>query len=146
MRYFAILILLAGFNRLPRWRVPLAIYGSGLLFGLAHAGNVGWNGETLTATIAQVIGVMGSGFLWAVLYLYSGKLWLPMLFHFLTDYFANIQSGWNSAGWTFNGTAADYLEEFVIVAVPLAVSIWFMFGKRRQVLEENADRLLKISW
>lgn len=83
--------------------------------------------------------------IWTVLYLYSGKLWLPMLFHFLTDYFANIQSGWNSAGWTFNGTAADYLEEFVIVAVPLAVSIWFMFGKRRQVLEENADRLLKIS-
>jgi membrane protease YdiL (CAAX protease family) len=145
VRYLNILVILAAFKQHRQWRIPVAVLGSGILFGLAHLGNVGWSGQTLMATNAQVIGVMGSGFLWAVLYLYSGKLWLPMLCHFFTDYFANIQSGWQSAGWYFKGTAADYLGEFVLVGVPLAVSIWFMFGKRRLVLEENADRLLKIS-
>ncbi len=141
-RYLAIIILLAGFKRYRSWRVPIAIYGSALLFGLSHLGNVGWNGETFEATIAQVIGVMGSGFLWAVLYLYSGKLWIPMIFHFLMDYLANLQSGWNSAGWQFNGWTTDYISEVLMVLVPLAVTVWMMYGKRRDVLEENADRLM----
>ena len=141
-RYLMVLIFIAGFNRFPKWRVPIAVYASGILFGLSHAGNVGWNGETLFATIAQVIGVMGSGFLWAVLYLYSGKLWLPMIFHFLMDYLADPQSGWNSAGWQFSGWATDYISEILMVAVPLAFTIWMMFGQRRAVLEENANHLL----
>ena len=141
-RYLMVLIFIAGFNRFPKWRVPIAVYASGILFGLSHAGNVGWNGENLSATIAQVIGVMGSGFLWAVLYLYSGKLWLPMIFHFLMDYLADLQSGWNSAGWQFSGWATDYISEILMVAVPLAFTIWMMFGQRRAVLEENANRLL----
>lgn len=87
---------------------------------------------------------MGSGFLWAVLYLYSGKLWIPMIFHFLTDYLANLQSGWNSAGWQFNGWATDYISEVLMVLVPLAVTVWMMYGKRRDVLEENADRLMNL--
>lgn len=144
-RYLAIIILLAGFNQYRNLRVPIAIYGSTLLFGLSHLGNVDWNGETFEATIAQVIGVMGSGFLWAVLYLYSGKLWLPMIFHFLMDYLENLQSGWNSAGWQFNSWATDYISEVLMVLVPLAVTVWMMYGKRREVLEENADRLMNLS-
>ena len=144
-RYLAIIILLAGFNQYRNLRVPIAIYGSTLLFGLSHLGNVDWNGETFEATIAQVIGVMGSGFLWAVLYLYSGKLWLPMIFHFLMDYLANLQSGWNSAGWQVNSWATDYISEVLMVLVPLAVTVWMMYGKRREVLEENADRLMNLS-
>lgn len=144
-RYLMVLIFIAGFNRFPKWRVPIAVYASGILFGLSHAGNVGWNGETLSATVAQVIGVMGSGFLWAVLYLYTGKLWLPMIFHFLMDYLADLQSGWNSAGWQFSGWTADYISEILMVAVPLAFTIWMMFGQRRAVLEENVNRLLNLN-
>lgn len=145
-RYLMILIFLTGFKYVRKWRIPIAVYASGILFGLSHAGNVGWYGETLSATIAQVIGVMGSGFLWAVLYLYTGKLWLPMLFHFLMDYLVDLQSGWNSAGWTFTGYASDYIQEILMVGVPLAVTIWMMYGKRRTVLEENADRLLNLNY
>ena len=87
---------------------------------------------------------MGSGFLWAVLYLFTGKLWLPMLYHFLMDYLANLQSGWNSAGWTFSGYASDYIQEILMVGVPLVFTIWMMYGKRRAVIEENVDRLLNL--
>ena len=48
-----ILIFLTGFKYARKWRLPIAVYASGILFGLSHAGNVGWNGETFSATIAQ---------------------------------------------------------------------------------------------
>ena len=32
-----------------------------------------------------------------------------------------------------------------MVLVPLAVTVWMMYGKRREVLEENADRLMNLS-
>lgn len=122
-RYLLIVIFLAGFNRFPKYRIPVAIYGSAILFGLSHLSNFGWHGESFTATIAQVIGVMGSAFIWAELYLYTEKLWLPMIYHFLMDYIYTV----------------------LIVGVPLLFSIWMLFGKRRQVMEDNADLILNLN-
>ena len=144
-RYLLIVIFLAGFNRFPKYRIPVAIYGSAILFGLSHLSNFGWHGESFTATIAQVIGVMGSAFIWAELYLYTGKLWLPMIYHFLMDYISDLQSGWNSAGWSWNGEITDYIYTVLIVRVPLLFSIWMLFGKRRQVMEDNADLILNLN-
>ena len=144
-RYLLIVIFLAGFNRFPKYRIPVAIYGSAILFGLSHLSNFGWHGESFTATIAQVIGVMGSAFIWAELYLYTGKLWLPMIYHFLMDYISDLQSGWNSAGWSWNGEITDYIYTVLIVDVPLLFSIWMLFGKRRQVMEDNADLILNLN-
>lgn len=144
-RYLLIVIFLAGFNRFPKYRIPVAIYGSAILFGLSHLSNFGWHGESFTATIAQVIGVMGSAFIWAELYLYTGKLWLPMIYHFLMDYISDLQSGWNSAGWSWNGEITDYIYTVLIVGVPLLFSIWMLFGKRRQVMEDNADLILNLN-
>ena len=131
--------------RFPKYRIPVAIYGSAILFGLSHLSNFGWHGESFTATIAQVIGVMGSAFIWAELYLYTGKLWLPMIYHFLMDYISDLQSGWNSAGWSWNGEITDYIYTVLIVGVPLLFSIWMLFGKRRQVMEDNADLILNLN-
>ena len=144
-RYLLIVIFLAGFNRFPKYRIPVAIYGSAILFGLSHLSNFGWHGESFTSTIAQVIGVMGSAFIWAELYLYTGKLWLPMIYHFLMDYISDLQSGWNSAGWSWNGEITDYIYTVLIVGVPLLFSIWMLFGKRRQVMEDNADLILNLN-
>lgn len=67
-----------------------------------------------------------------------------MFYHFLMDYLASLQSGWNSAGWTFSGYANDYIQEILMVGVPLVFTIWMMYGKRRAVIEENVDRLLNL--
>ena len=144
-RYLLIVIFLAVFNRFPKYRIPVAIYSSAILFGLSHLSNFGWHGESFTATIAQVIGVMGSAFIWAELYLYTGKLWLPMIYHFLMDYISDLQSGWNSAGWSWNGEITDYIYTVLIVGVSLLFSIWMLFGKRRQVMEDNADLILNLN-
>lgn len=122
-RYLLIVIFLAGFNRFPKYRIPVAIYGSAILFGLSHLSNFGW----------------------AELYLYTGKLWLPMIYHFLMDYISDLQSGWNSAGWSWNGEITDYIYTVLIVGVPLLFSIWMLFGKRRQVMEDNADLILNLN-
>lgn len=109
--------------RFPKYRIPVAIYGSAILFGLSNLSNFGWYGESFTVTIAQVIGVMGSAFISAELYLYTEKLWLPMIYHFLMDYIYTV----------------------LIVGVPLLFSIWMLFGKRRQVMEDNADLILNLN-
>ncbi len=141
VRYIWIIILLAGFKNFPKWRVPIAVYGSTLFFALMHLSNIGVHGQSLAGTISQVIAVTDA-IIWAVTYLYFGKIWLTMIPHFLLDYFINLQTGWTSTS-TFSGSFADWMTTIIPFVFGLVVSIWMMFGKRRQVMEENADRLLK---
>lgn len=139
-RYIWIIVLLAGFERFPKWRVPITVYGSTLFFALSHLSNIGVHGQSIAGTISQVVAVTDA-MAWAVAYLYSGKLCLTMLTHFFTDYFINLEIGWASTS-TFSGSFADWTTTIIPLVFGLAVTIWMMFGKRRQVMEENADRLL----
>src|SRR5699024_4025085 len=129
---------------LPKYRILVAIYGSAILLDLSHLSNFVWHGESFTATIALSIGVMGSAFICAELYLYTGTLWWPRIYYFLLDYISDLQSGWNSAGWSWNGEITDYIYTVLIVGVPLLFSICMLFGKRRQVMEDNADLILNL--
>lgn len=142
-RYMWIIILLAGFQRFPKLRVPIAVYGSTLFFALTHLSNIGWQGQSVAGTISQVIAVTDA-MAWAVAYLYSGKLWITMITHFLMDWFINLETGWSSTS-TFNGDLNSWLTTILPFVFGLAVSLWMMFGQRRQVMEENADRLLGIN-
>lgn len=54
-------------------------------------------------------------------------------------------TGWNSSGWDWHGYATDYIYTILIVGVPLLFSIWMMSGKARQVMEENADRIMNVN-
>lgn len=64
-----------------------------------------------------------------------------MLAHFLMDYFINLQSGWaSSTSWS--GDIYDWMDALLPLIFGLAVTIWMMYGQRRQVMEENVDRLL----
>lgn len=141
-RFVYVIILLAGFQRFPKWRIPVAVYGSTLLFALSHLSNIGVHGQTVAGTISQVVAVTDV-MAWVVAYLYSGKLWLAMITHFFDDYFINLQTGWASTS-TFSGSFGDWATTIIPLIFGLTVSIWMMFGKRRQVMEENADRLLGI--
>ncbi len=143
-RYANIMILLIAFKNLRKWRIPIAVYGSTLIFALSHFDNVGLNGQSLMATISQVIAVTDA-MIWVVAYFYTGKLWLPMIAHFCTDYFINLQEGWaSSASWV--GDFNDWATTFIPLVFGLAVTLWMMFGRRRQVMEENVDRLLSTNF
>lgn len=139
-RYANIMILLIAFQNLRKWRIPIAVYGSTLIFALSHLSNVGLYGQNLMATISQVIAVTDA-MVWAIAYLYTGKLWLPMIVHFLTDYLLNLEEGWASGG-SWSGDFNDWATTFIPLVFGLAVTLWMMFAQRRQVMEENVDRLL----
>lgn len=138
-RYLLIITLLARFH--GKHGVPIVVWGSGVVFGLLHFGNVGF--QQLDATFAQVTQAIGVGIFFAVLYLYSGKLWLTMIFHFLIDYLIFIQHGGNGAvPATWNGTVGDWATVIAAITMPVLIYSWMMFGKRRKVLDENANRLI----
>ena len=139
-RYINIMILLIASRKLKKWRIPIAVYGSTLLFALPHFSNIGWNGQTVAATISQVLAVTDA-MMWVVAYFYIGKLWFIMIVHFFNDYFINIQWGWNSPS-TWTGDFNDWATTIIPLIFGLIVTIWMMYGKRRLVMEENVDRLL----
>ena len=139
-RYINIMILLIASRNLKKWRIPIAVYGSTLLFALPHFSNIGWNGQTVAATISQVLAVTDA-MIWVVAYFYIGKLWFIMIVHFFNDYFINIQWGWNSPS-TWTGDFNDWATTIIPLIFGLIVTIWMMYGKRRLVMEEKVDRLL----
>ena len=140
-RYINIMILLIASRKLKKWRIPIAVYGSTLLFALPHFSNIGWNGQTVAATISQVLAVTDA-MMWVVAYFYIGKLWFIMIVHFFNDYFINIQWGWNSPS-TWTGDFNDWATTIIPLIFGLIVTIWMMYGKRRLVMEEKVDRLLR---
>lgn len=139
-RYINIMILLIASRNLKKWRIPIAVYGSTLLFALPHFSNIGWNGQTVAATISQVLAVTDA-MMWVAAYFYIGKLWFIMIVHFFNDYLINIQWGWNSPS-TWTGDFNDWATTIIPLIFGLIVTIWMMYGKRRLVMEENVDRLL----
>lgn len=138
VRYLSILIFLFSFRHLKN-KLPLTIICSALIFGLLHLSNL--DIHSLSSTLYQAITAFTLGLFLAVLYLYSGKLWLPVFIHFLLNYLLYIKAGsFQNIFWS--GTSNDWLNLLLHLLVPTAITIWIMFGKRRQVMEENANRLI----
>ena len=140
LRFLNIIILLYAMKNRPKLQVPLTILISSLLFGSMHITNFGW--QALAPTIAQAASAFGAGLFLAILYLYSGKLWLAMLEHFLVDYLIFVQTGGSSQPASWSGDINDWATTIASVIVPLMLYIWVMFGNRRKVLNENAQRLI----
>ena len=81
------------------------------------------------------------GLVLAILYLYTGKLWLPMLYHFGVDFLNYaVYGGFKAEVWS--GTLSDGVSSLVSIVVPVAIAIWIMTGKRKLVIDENIERLL----
>ena len=138
-RYLNIIVLLYGLRNYKH-RVNLTVLISAALFGLSHLSNWGW--QDLGSTLGQMATTFAAGLYLALLYLYTGKLWLPMIEHFCLDFFIFVQEGGDLPGkWSSDPVTWTILV--VSVIAPLIVYIWMMFGKRHLVLEENADRIVE---
>lgn len=135
---FAILTLLLVLLRNVKWRLQLllGIGGSSLIFGLFHFLNL--TEQSLSLTVYQFCFTTVSGIFFALLFLYTGQLWLVMLIHFVMDFAAFL-----SSGATFGGTVswADYQSVLVLAILMVALTTWMMFGKRAQVMKQRAHLL-----
>lgn len=135
---FAILGILLYAWRHYQSRLPLALVTSSVLFGLMHLVNVAeqsWN-----VTVFQAVAAGGLGLFFAVVYVYTGQLWLTMVMHGLFDLLSFMATGTT----TMTGsqvTLADWLVVAGELLIFVLLTVWMMFGQRRQVMERHVARL-----
>ena len=127
-----------------KWRVSLAVFISSAFFALLHYGNIWTEGRSFQDVSVQVIETFGFGCFVAVLYLYTGQIWLSMLVHATTDLIVFSQTYISTGVGLMNGYSfGNYLTFGIGVAIPLIFTIFMLFGKRRKFMEENANRLIE---
>lgn len=135
---FGILTLLLSFAKKLRLRIPIAIIGSSLLFGLFHFLNL--IEQSLPLTIYQFCFTAVSGMFFSLMFLYSGHLELVVIIHFVMDLLSYSVAG--NSSLSGNITLGDYQSVINLAVLMLALLIWMMFGKRRQVMENHAKLLI----
>lgn len=134
---FAMLGILFYAWRNIKQRLPLAIVTSSALFGLLHLTNATL--QHWDMTILQAISAFALGLFFAVVYVYTGQLWLAMLMHGLLDWTSFVVTGSDLMRGTT--TWQDWVSVLVELAVFGGVTAWMMFGKRRQFMERHVARL-----
>ena len=146
LRYLNLVILLVAMRNF-KYRMIFAIVISSILFSLSHLGNLGISTFLikfdLETTLQQVIYTFGAGMLFAVIYLYTGKLWLSISIHGLVDLIAlsetpltRIVSPLITDGW---------ISAIIILLIPLVVALLMMTGKRKTFMGENVGRIIAVS-
>lgn len=134
---FAVLGILFYAWRNIKQRLPLAIVTSALLFGLAHLSNAmlqHWD-----MTVLQALSAFALGLFFAVVYVYTGQLWLAIVMHGLLDWTSFIVTGSDlMKGAT---TWADWFSAILELVVFAGITAWMMFGQRRKVMERHVARL-----
>lgn len=135
---FALLGILFYAWRNVKQRLPLAIITSSALFGLAHLINLS-RGQGTALTFYQVSIAFLLGLFLAVIYVYTGQLWLTMLMHFSLDWFSFLATG--STTLTGALTSADWWSLLALFVILGGFSLWMMFGTRRKVMERHVKRL-----
>ena len=146
LRYLNLVILLVAIRNF-KYRMIFAIVISSILFSLSHLGNLGISTFLikfdLETTLQQVVYTFGAGMLFAVIYLYTGKLWLSISIHGLVDLIAlsetpltRIVSPLITDGW---------ISAIIILLIPLVVALLMMTGKRKTFMGENVGRIIAVS-
>ncbi|MGM9913963.1 MAG: lysostaphin resistance A-like protein [Lactobacillus crispatus] len=146
LRYLNLVILLVAMRNF-KYRMIFAIVISSILFSLSHLGNLGISTFLikfdLETTLQQVVYTFGAGMLFAVIYLYTGKLWLSISIHGLVDLIAlsetpltRIVSPLITDGW---------VSAIIILLIPLVVALLMMTGKRKTFMGENVGRIIAVS-
>lgn len=146
LRYLNLVILLVAMRNF-KYRMIFAIVISSILFSLSHLGNLEISTFLikfdLETTLQQVVYTFGAGMLFAVIYLYTGKLWLSISIHGLVDLIAlsetpltRIVSPLITDGW---------ISAIIILLIPLVVALLMMTGKRKTFMGENVGRIIAVS-
>lgn len=136
---FALLGVLFDALHNVRQRLPIALVISAVLFGLMHLSNILLAGQSVPLTIYQALNTTLVGLFLAVTYVYTGQLWLVMLMHFTSDWIGFVTS--DSSSIVGSLTSNDWLSLLLVAVVVIVLTVWMMFGQRRNVMERHVDRL-----
>lgn len=136
-RYLFIVVLLTIFKN-KKFQIRVTIIISSLIFALGHYINLLSNSDW--SVNLQVMWAFPLGMFLAVLYLYSGKLILSMMAHFLIDFFVMLrQTGSSFLSAYGNG---EFLLMLLLAVILLIPTVLMLFGRRRKEMEFNAGRII----
>ena len=118
---------------------------SGIIFGLIHALNV-FAGADPIQTILQVVSSMAFGFIFAAVYMRTGRLLPCMFYHALHDIIAIAGESNVSEDGIMSAAAIGWSDGFnILLSVALtAVAFWLLRDARTEQLREVWDRKWKL--
>ena len=119
------------FGAFESFGIQIAAIISAVHFGLLHFGNAIWGGQSFSFTSTQVVGAMAFGYLCVGLMLYTKTIWVPVLFHGLTDFPMQLES---AASYKNTVTGQAYWLYTFSFAIPYVIvgSILINFASKNQ--------------
>ncbi|UTH91650.1 CPBP family intramembrane metalloprotease [Lactobacillus acidophilus] len=139
---YLILILLLYIARNSRFQIQIAIFFSAVQFGLLHMTHFLDADANVSSIFYEVLYTFGYGCFLAVLYLYSGQIWLSMLSHFTLD-LVSYSVGNGGVGFLSLYGNVEGIGAALVLAVNLLVVFLMLWGKRKIVMQNNARILIE---
>lgn len=139
-RYVFLITLLIIFSR-KKGRATYSILLSSIIFSLLHILNFSTPGANIDSILFQIFHAFGFGCLLGVILLYSGKLWLTMLFHTFADFlnFSLIPLGYGGSLASNENTGVIVL--IVVTVIPLIILMIILENKKtRAFIETNIKK------
>lgn len=93
-----------------------AFYGSAILFGLIHMGNLTLEPHRPLAIVTQIIYATMLGILFAALYLYTKNIWAVIVLHALTDFISSYPRLYET-----NASLAGNVKDLSVVEAGLTI-------------------------
>lgn len=138
-RYLTLIILFQWFHKQVS-SINWIIFISSALFSLQHLSNL--LSQSLLMTFEQMIVAFGYGLFYSEIFLYSGKIWIPMLLHGILDYSMFTNSINVSRVNLMNNYQMIQIEIIIVaIIVPILITIWMLNGKGKTVLQAHLKRL-----
>ena len=116
------------FGAFESYGIQIAAIVSAVHFGLLHFGNAIWGGQSLSFTSTQVVGAMAFGYLCVGLMLYTKTIWVPVLFHGLTDFPMQLES---AASYKNTVTGQAYWLYTFSFSIPYVIIGWVLIKLSR---------------
>ncbi|WP_236692256.1 CPBP family intramembrane glutamic endopeptidase, partial [Lactobacillus psittaci] len=133
-RYGFILLLLSYFKT---YSIAKAVILSSATFALLHFNNLflGWN---LTTVTKQVAFALPFSLVITAIYLYTGKLYFAIAMHSLNDLIVYM----SHYSPLYQGFLNDFSSLMLQSLISILFFIFFMTGKRRQVIKQNVKDIM----
>ncbi|GEL15620.1 CPBP family intramembrane glutamic endopeptidase [Pediococcus cellicola] len=107
---------------------------NGLLFGLWHSANL-LAGQSVSATLNQMLFAAGGGVILSAAYLYTQSLAVPMISHFFLDVLAF--SNMNGSLLMEAPDGVEWVATWIVVIVLVIVGLFAVTGKRKQSIQKS---------
>ena len=135
------LIMLAN----KKGQVIYSILISSVIFSLLHIFNFSTPGATINAVLFQVFHAFGFGCLLGTIFLYSGKLWLPMLLHAFADFLSLSLVPLGYGGSLLDNENTGALTLVVVTVIPLIfVTIILLNKSAKRYIDKNIKKYIEI--